>query len=355
MATAYTSAGVKSAGEMPGFKALLRHLAPTFAYPEPENRPTIDFGYYANVIPVAPGLGIAISTDGVGTKILVAEALGIFDTIGIDCVAMNVNDVICVGARPLSLVDYIAVEAPDDRLLEQLGVGFAEGARQSEISIPGGELAQIPGMIRGHAKGSGFDLVGTCIGTVSLNRVLTGRTLEAGDRIVGLASSGIHSNGLTLARQSLINFDEAVPEFGCTVGEELLKPTLIYVRFANRLLGSGADVKALAHITSDGFLNLNRVEANVSFEIDRLPDVPAIFALIQARGGVPDEEMFRVFNMGIGFVAIVSPADVDKTWQIAKATGYEAFDLGSVTGEAGKKVYIRPRNLVGQGDRFRQM
>src|SRR3972149_6942002 len=273
MQTAYSRAGVKSADEMPGFKALLKRLAPTFDF-APNARPVIGFGYYANVIPVAPNLGIAISTDGVGTKILVAEALEKFDTIGIDCVAMNVNDVICVGATPISMVDYIAVEKPDDHLLEQLGIGFAEGARQAEISIPGGELAQIPDMIKGVSEGSGFDLGGTCIGTVALDRVITGKSIRSGDAIIGLASSGVHSNGLTLARRALPNLSEHLPELGCKVGEELLRPTTIYVRFAKELLASAVDVKALAHITSDGFLNLARVAADGSFALGRLPAPP---------------------------------------------------------------------------------
>jgi len=353
METAYSRSGVKSAGEMPGFKALLKHLAPTFDF-APNARPVIGFGYYANVIPVAPNLGIAISTDGVGTKILVAEAMRKFDTIGIDCVAMNVNDVVCVGARPLSMVDYVAVEKADDELLSQLGVGLAEGARQAEISIPGGELAQVAEMIKGSTEGSGFDLVGTCIGAVALDRVLTGRDIQPGDAIVGLASSGIHSNGLTLARRVLPDLREHVSELGGSVGEELLRPTRIYAAFAKALLASEVDVKALAHITGDGFLNLTRVEADVTFEVERLPDPPPVFELIQERGAIPDEEMFAVYNMGVGFVTVVPRAQASRTIAIADQTGYKAFELGSVTDEPGRRVYVRPRGLVGENGRFRQ-
>jgi phosphoribosylformylglycinamidine cyclo-ligase len=352
MKTAYSEAGVKAADEMPGFKAMLRHLAPTFGFGSPAHRPSIDFGFYANVIPVTDELGIAISTDGVGTKILVAEALNKFDTIGIDCVAMNVNDVICVGARPLSMVDYIAVETPDDHLLEQLGIGFAEGARQSGISIPGGELAQIPSMLKGALPGAGLDLVGTCIGTVPLNRVITGQHIEPGDAIIGLASSGIHSNGLTLARQHLDDLEAHVPEFSGTVGEELLRPTAIYVKFTNALLESGANVKVLAHITSDGFLNLSRVDKNVTFDIQELPETPPVFEIIQRRGEILDEDMFLVYNMGIGFVAVVPEADVRRTLDIAEKTGYHAWRIGMVTDEAGARVHVRPKNLVGYDGRF---
>ena len=353
MQTTYSRAGVKSAVEMPGFKALLKHLAPTFDF-APTGRPVIDFGYYANVLPVAQNLGIAISTDGVGTKILVAEALRKFDTIGIDCIAMNVNDVICVGATPISMVDYIAIEKADDFLLEQLGIGLAEGARQAEISIPGGELAQVAEMIKGAAQGSGFDLVGTCIGTVPLDRMITGKNIEPGDAIIGLASCGIHSNGLTLARGVLPDLSEQVAVLGCTVGEELLRPTTIYARFTKALLAAAIDVRALAHVTSDGFLNLARVEADVTFDIERLPEPPAVFTLIQDRGGISDEEMFLVYNMGIGFVAVVPRSLANQTMTIAEQTGYQAFDLGNATNEPGKRVHVRPRGLVGETGQFRK-
>jgi phosphoribosylformylglycinamidine cyclo-ligase len=351
---AYSRAGVRPAGEIPGFGALLRRLAVTFTYPAPESRPVIDFGYYANVIPVTPELGVAISTDGVGTKILVAEALGKFDTIGIDCVAMNVNDVICVGAVPLTMVDYVAIESPSDDLLEQLGIGLAEGARLAGISIPGGELAQVPDMVRGIRPGSGVDLVGTCIGTVPLDRVLTGSRLVAGDALIGLASSGIHSNGLTLARRHLTRLEEVVPELGCSVGEELLKPTRIYAPYFRRLVASEVDLKALLHITGDGFLNLSRVRADVSFEIDDLPEVPPVFGLIQASGEIPDEDMFLVFNMGIGLVAVVPEQQAARAVELARDAGYEARLIGTVTGEPGRKVYLRPRGLVGEAGRFRR-
>lgn len=350
--TTYSRLGVKSADEIPGFKKLLQRLAPTFGYPPVRSRPLIDFGYYANVIPVTPDLGIAISTDGVGTKILVAEAMRKFDTIGIDCVAMNVNDVICVGATPVSMVDYIAVERADDDLLDQLGAGLAEGARQAGISIPGGELAQVAEMVRGLTEGVGFDLVGTCIGTVALDRVLTGRNIEPGDAIIGLASSGIHSNGLTLARRVLPDLSERLPGLEGSVGEELLRPTRIYCAFTKALLASEVDVRALAHITSDGFLNLARVEAEVGFEIDYLPQPPAIFDLIQKRGGISDEEMYLVFNMGVGFVAVVPKEQAPHALAIAAETGYQAFELGRCTDEPGRRVHLRPRGLIGERGRF---
>ena len=347
----YSGVGVKAPDEIPGFKALLRALQPTFRYAG-SARPVIDFGYYANVIPVTPEIGVAISTDGVGTKILVAQALGKYDTVGIDCVAMNANDIICVGARPLAMVDYLAIEEAHDELLSELGKGLARGAEQAGISIPGGELAQVREMIRGDGDGKGFDLVGTCIGSVRLDSVITGKDIRAGDALVGVESSGLHSNGYTLARRAFADLNERVAEFGRTAGEELLEPTLIYVRGAMALLEAGIRPKAMAHITGDGYLNLLRVEANVSFEIDNLPETPPIFRVIQSRREVPIEEMYRVFNMGLGFVAVVAPEEADRSVALFVAAGYRARLIGrAVSGETPSVRLTQPR-LLGQGAAF---
>jgi phosphoribosylformylglycinamidine cyclo-ligase len=350
-ASSYHEAGVRAGDDIPGFKALLRELAPTFGFAG-DARPVIDFGFYANVIPFAPNLGVAISTDGVGTKILVAQAMEKYDTIGIDCVAMNVNDVICVGARPLSLVDYIAVETADDRLLEELGKGLAEGARQAGVSIPGGELAQVKDMIRGDHRGVGFDLVATCIGAVALDKVITGRGIKPGDRIIGLASSGVHSNGLTLARKSFGDLGEYIPELQASIGSELLKPTTIYVKAAMAMLDSGIDVKAFAHITSDGFLNLLRLDTSASFVLDTLPPPQPVFEVIARRGEIPLDEMFVVFNMGIGFIAVVNPADEARAIATTVEQGYSAQAIGFVKQEDRKRVHLPQHQLIGEHGRF---
>ena len=347
----YSGVGVKAGDEIPGFKALLQNLQPTFGYAR-NARPVIDFGYYANVIPITPVVGVAISTDGVGTKLLVAQALDKYDTVGIDCVAMNANDIICVGARPLAMVDYLAIEEADDRMLAELGKGLARGAELAEISIPGGELAQVREMIRGDGSGKGFDLVGTCIGSVSLDSIITGKDIEPGDVLVGVESSGIHSNGYTLARRAFADLGEHIAELGRTAGEELLEPTTIYVRGAMTLLDAGIRPKAMAHITGDGYLNLLRVEAGISFEIDNLPETPTVFRVIQERREVPLAEMYRVFNMGLGFVAIVGPADADRTVSLFNDGGYKASVIGrAIDGENPSIRLTRPR-LLGDGASF---
>jgi phosphoribosylformylglycinamidine cyclo-ligase len=311
-------------------------------------------------------MAIAISTDGVGTKAIVAQLMDRYDTVGIDCVAMNVNDVLCVGAEQISLLDYIAVETATDRLLEELGKGLLEGARQANISIPGGEISQMREVIRSERPGYGFDLAGTCVGVVDRDRVIDGRGVRPGDAIVGLASTGVHSNGLTLAREALLGtaglaIDEHVEELGRTVGEELLEPTRIYVRAVLPMLKepTGA-IKSLAHITSDGFLNLTRAPAAVGYEIDRLPEPPAVFRLLQEAGGVAPEEMFQVYNMGVGFCVVCGADAVSRVIAHAKAAGVEAWEIGRVAEDARKRpdgrpsgrVWLREQGLVGENGRF---
>lgn len=263
-------------------------------------------GHYASVIRIDERTGIALSTDGVGTKLLLAEQLGRFDTVGIDCVAMNVNDVICVGAEPLAMLDYIAIERADPEVCKQIGVGLARGAELAGIEIPGGELAQLGEMVRG------FDVAGACFGTVALDSVIDGSAVEPGDVVIGLPSSGLHSNGYTLARSALegLPLDED-PEgrLGRPLGDALLEPTEIYVKPALELLRSEVEVRGLAHITSGGLGNLDRLAAEVAYEIDDPLPVPPIFTLIQERGGVTDGEMSKVFNLGCGFCVVVRERD----------------------------------------------
>ncbi|HSR93355.1 MAG TPA: phosphoribosylformylglycinamidine cyclo-ligase, partial [Solirubrobacterales bacterium] len=263
-------------------------------------------GHYASVIRIDERTGIALSTDGVGTKLLVAEQLGRFDTVGIDCVAMNVNDVICVGAEPLAMLDYIAIERADPQVCEQIGVGLARGAELAGVEIPGGELAQLGDMVRG------FDVAGACFGTVALDAIVDGSAVQPGDPVIGLPSSGIHSNGYTLARSALegLSLDED-PEgrLGRSLGEELLEPTEIYVKPVLELLRSEVEVRGLAHITSGGLGNLLRLAAPAGYEIDDPLPVPPIFELIRERCGASDEEMHEVFNMGCGFCCIVAGGD----------------------------------------------
>jgi phosphoribosylformylglycinamidine cyclo-ligase len=334
---------------------MLRWVRLTFAYPA--ERPVLDVGYFANVVPVAPNLGIAISTDGVGTKLLVAQAVGRFDTVGIDCVAMNVNDVLCVGARPVALVDYIAVEEATPAVLDALGRGLARGCELAGVSCPGGELAQVREMLRGARPGAAVDLVGTAIGTVALDQIIDGGAVEPGDVLLGLASSGLHSNGYTLARRILLEraglaLDAHVPELGGVLADELLRPTEIYVRPVLALLDAGVRITALAHLTGDGLFNLPRTRRAVGFDIEQWPEPAPIFRLLQRLGDVPTAEMFRAFNMGIGFIVVVAPESAGAAEAALGSAGVRCQRLGRVTADDERTIHLRPYALVGRRGQF---
>jgi phosphoribosylformylglycinamidine cyclo-ligase len=307
-------------------------------------------GHYANVLRIDDSTGIALSTDGVGSKVIVAEELGKFDTVGIDCIAMNVNDVICVGAEPIAMLDYIAVESADPEQLRQIAAGLKEGAEQAGIEIPGGELAQLPEVIRGHPSPHGFDLVGASFGTVALDAIVTGAATQPGDAVIGLPSSGVHSNGYTLARKAFPDVRETLDELGGRrVGDVLLEPTVIYVRAVMDLLRSDVDVRGLAHITSGGLLNLLRLEADVGYRIDRPLPVLPIFHLIAETAHVPPEEMYEVFNMGCGFCVVVPASDAEAALELLAPRHRGAAVIGETTDQAGV-VQLPGVGLVGRAE-----
>src|SRR4051795_5709404 len=209
---AYASAGVDQARAGKAVAALVEVLR-RIDTGRP-SRALLGSGHYATILRLDERRGLALSTDGVGSKVILAEQLGRLDTVGIDCIAMNVNDVICVGAEPIAVLDYIAVEDADPEQLRQIAVGLKSGAEQAGVEIPGGELAQLPELIRGHPSPHGFDLVGACFGTVALDAVVTGAAIQRGDAVIGLPSSGVHSNGYTLARRALPDLRETLDELG---------------------------------------------------------------------------------------------------------------------------------------------
>jgi phosphoribosylformylglycinamidine cyclo-ligase len=329
--SAYARAGVDQSQSGTAVRALVEVLS-TIATGRPD-RAALGSGHYANVLRLDDKRGLALSTDSVGSKVIVCEQLGRFDTIGIDLIGMNANDVVCVGADPIALLDYIAVEHADPEMLEQIGIGLKEGAEQAQIEIPGGELAVLPDLIRGHPSPSGFDLVGFCVGLVDLDSIVTGAAVEPGDAIVGIPSSGIHSNGLSLARRVLPDLDEPVGD--TTVGDLLLEPTVIYVRTVRELLESAVDVRGLAHITGEGFLNLLRLEAAVGYSIDEPLPVPRIFELIAERGAVEPTELYEVFNMGCGFCCVVPPEQAEAAVAVLSARHPGTAVIGRATSAAG--------------------
>jgi len=244
-------------------------------------------------------------------------------------------------------------------MLEAIGKGLYEGARQANISIPGGEIAQVRELINGVREGRGFDLAGACVGIVPMDRIIIGQDIQPGDAVIGLRSSGIHSNGLTLARDVFFRragypVDKHIPEFGRTVGEELLEPTRIYVREVMELLRSGLEIRAMAHITSDGLTNLLRVQSPVGYVLETLPEPQPIFGVLQRLGGISDEEMYQVYNMGIGFCLVVAAAQADRALRNLKDLGVEAYRLGQAVADPERRVHL-PNGLVGQGNDFRRI
>ena len=345
---AYAEAGVDASEAHGALSGLVRILSEIDT--GKPSRSVLASGHYAAVLRLDERTGLAFCTDGVGSKVIVAEQTGRYDTVGIDCIAMNVNDVICVGAEPIALVDYIAVEEAQPEMLRDIAVGLRKGAEDAGIEIPGGELAQLPELIKGHPSPNGFDLCASCIGVVSLDRMVTGDRIEPGDVVIGIPSSGVHSNGLTLARRVLDDVREAPPALGGrTVGDELLEPTTIYVRAVMELLGSEVDVRGLAHITGDGFLNLTRLHAPVGYRIDAPLPVPPVFGLIAERGPVDDAELWEVFNMGCGFCVVVPSADADAAVAVLAKHHTGTALIGQITAQSGL-VELPSVGLVGRKD-----
>lgn len=267
--------------------------------------PLTEIGHYAGLIDMGE-YAIAMTTDGVGSKVLIASAMRKWDTVGIDCMAMNVNDLLAIGAEPLAFVDYLALEKVDPEMTAQIAIGLERGAEIANVSIVGGETASLPEIIRG------FDLAGTCIGMIKKKDVITGERIEKGDVVIGLPSSGLHSNGFSLARkiveESGYTYFDKMPYSKKTIGEELLEPTRIYMEAL--AVVQKADVHGMAHITGSGLLKLHRI-SGFGFEIDDPIEPQPIFRFLQEEGGVAEDEMYRTFNMGMGWVFVIPEDDVD--------------------------------------------
>lgn len=279
-------------------------------------------------------------TDGVGTKLKLAFLMDRHDTVGIDCVAMCVNDVACAGGEPLFFLDYIACGKQVPEKIATIVAGVAEGCRQSEAALIGGETAEMPGFY----PVDEYDLAGFAVGVVDKKDLITGEGLEAGDVLIGMASSGVHSNGFSLVRKvfekemTREGLNTYYEELGKTLGETLLAPTEIYVKALKAVKESGVRVKACSHITGGGFYeNVPRMLKDgirAVIRKDSYP-VPPIFALMAEKGEIEEKIMYNTFNMGIGMIVAVNPADVEKTMEAMKAAGETPYVIGSL--EAGEK------------------
>ena len=280
---------------------------------------------------------VTLATDGVGTKLLIAEELGIWDTVGIDCIAMNVNDTICVNAQPISFVDYIAIDNPDGEITEKVGIGLNKGAEMSDMEIVGGEIAVLPEMV------NGLDLSGTCMGVVDKDNVITGETCEEGDLIVALKSSGLHSNGLTLARKVVqaanIKMTDSVSGLSKSIGKELLTPTEIYVKQIMKITAEH-EVHGLVDITGGGLRNILRMRKGLRYTIDDPVKPQKIFEVIQELGQIEDKEIYQTLNMGMGFTIIAPEQEAE---DIVRGNP-NAQVVGRV--EKGNGVYFAPADVV---------
>jgi len=290
-------------------------------------------GGYAAVCPINERDGIALTTDGVGTKLLIAGQLKRYDTLGIDLVAMCANDLVCVGATPTLFLDYFATGTLDDDMADGLIAGIVDGCDQAEMILAGGETAEMPGLYeRGH-----FDLAGFAVGNVTKERLITGEAIRPRQTLIGMASSGIHSNGLSLARKVLPTDTDTI--------EALLTPTIIYSSAVrNALAAYGSLITGIAHITGGGWRNLFRLNSSVGFAIEDPLPVPAILERISAH--VQQEEMYKTFNMGMGMCMIVD-GDCEPILKALGASGMVARKVGIVTDQsmtltiAGSAVTLR--------------
>ena len=302
---------------------------------------THGFGHYAGIVQIPGGKLLATHTDGVGTKVIIANMMKKYDTIGIDCVAMNVNDIICIGATPISFVDYIAANRNNQSIFKQIVSGLVKGAKKASMPIVGGETAIMPDLISG--KGFGFDLAGMVVGLLSKKQMILGNSIKPNDVIIGEKSSGLHSNGYSLARKVLLkkySLKQKLRGVG-VLGNALLKPTEIYVKPVLEA-AEKCSVHGLAHITGGSFTKLLRLK-QIGFELDNFPKSPPLMQLIE-NCGVKSDEMYKTFNMGIGFCLISPQNEVKKIRKIFKKHKMTTYEIGSVSKKNG--VFINSKKIA---------
>ena len=333
---AYAAAGVNIEAGYEGVKLMKKHVQRTMI-------PGVvsDIGGFGGLFaPDLTGMSepvLVSGTDGVGTKQRIAQLMNKHDSVGIDCVAMCVNDIICCGAKPIFFLDYIAIGKNEPEKVATLVSGVAEGCVQSGCALIGGETAEMPGFY----PVDEYDMAGFSVGMVDKEKMIDGTGIKAGDALIGVASSGVHSNGYSLVRKTLGINEKSVrryiDEFGKSLGEELLTPTKIYVKAIQSLIGK-VDVKGISHITGGGFYeNVPRMLKEGTRAVIKKDsyEVPAIFKMLAEKGDIAEEMMYNTFNMGLGMIVAVDPADVEKTMEAIKATGDVPYVIGSI--EAGEK------------------
>jgi phosphoribosylformylglycinamidine cyclo-ligase len=293
---------------------------------------TQGFGHYAGIVEIPGGKLLATHTDGVGTKVMIANMMKKYNTIGIDCVAMNVNDIICIGATPISFVDYIAANKNDVTIFKKIVEGLVTGAKKSAMPIVGGETAIMPDVING--KGFAFDLAGMVVGLLEKKDMILGNKIKIGDVIIGVNSTGLHSNGYSLARKAVLtkySIKDKVKGVGM-IGDALLKPTEIYTKPVLEIIQK-CKINGLAHITGGSFTKLLRLK-KIGYEINNLPKIPPIMGLVEEQG-VKSEEMYKTFNMGVGFCVIASKEYATKIKSVFKKYKISSQEIGQIDSKKG--------------------
>ncbi len=340
MVLTYKKAGVDISKIKQSQRAIGRLIASTHK-PQKKAKTAHGFGHYAGIVEIPGGKLLATHTDGVGTKVVIANMMKKYNTIGIDCVAMNVNDIICIGATPVSFVDYIAANKNDQRIFKRIVEGLVTGAKRSSMPIVGGETAIMPDVIEG--KGFAFDLAGMVVGLVERKDVVLGDKIRTGDTIIGANSTGIHSNGYSLARKALLtkySVKDKVKGVG-TVGDALLRPTEIYVNPVLEMVQK-CKINGLAHITGGAFTKLLRLK-EIGYQIDSLPKIPPIMGLVEEQGVKP-EEMYKTFNMGVGFCVIAPKNQAEKIKSIFKKHKISSQEIGQIISRKG--VFVNSKKIA---------
>ncbi len=290
------------------------------------------FGHYAGIVEIPGGKLLATHTDGVGTKVIISQMMKKYDTVGIDCVAMNVNDIICTGAVPISFVDYIAANRNEHEIFKKIVHGLVRGAKKAQVPIVGGETAIIPDIITG--KDFMFDLAGMVVGILDKQDMILGDMITPGDIIIGVKSSGLHSNGYSLARKVLLSkysLKDKIKGLGI-LGDALLEPTEIYVKPVLESLEE-CDIHGLAHITGGSFTKLLRLK-KTGYMLDNMPEPPEIFQLIENED-VEKQEMYKTFNMGVGFCLIAPEEEGERIDEIFKKHGLKSRQIGNIIEKKG--------------------
>jgi len=323
--SAYAAAGVDIDLEATAIKSLIKNLS---FKRKGKCKMMGSVGHFAGLIDFGE-LALALTTDGVGTKMLIADQQKDWSTVGIDCIAMNVNDLYVMNMEPVAFVDYIATDKLSIERMAQIGLGLNEGARQANIDIVGGETASLRGLV------NGLDLAGACLGMQQKDKIITGEKIRPGNRIVGILSTGVHSNGLSLARSVVEKYAGYDQKFKgkTTFGQELLTPTRIYSEVLK--VTAKCTVNGMCHVTGGGLLNFNRL-SKYGFVFDNPITPPAIFSWMQKAGDISDEEMYRTFNMGMGYAYVVpekSVACITKMVPGAQVVGSVVKEPGAFLGE----------------------